>query len=1081
MNVDIKRGFKFIFIVLTIIFLIPNTNADITGKLFKIEEYKGKETTHNNFYKAYSKFIFSNNLEINTPINQKGEYSLNTENIFCWNNCNIYPTIYLKGISIYEDDNFTTDINIKLSNDMPKERQNMGLFTNLYGNEKVKNDGLFIEPKNIDNTQAPTFTIKNGINENGYSVFWNGTLIIPSNNKYNFFLNLSGHVKIWIDNELVLRIEKYNYEHKEYNYTRYLNRGNYSIKIEYLTSKEYGNPNILWSSKEISKEIIPKENLIFLSGGTRLIDNKIAALSSWHEGGTANTVPSGTWYYLNRLETSKRPILFVHGWGNDFRDVGQWGSVPEDLENMEHECLELVYNPANLDNKKNAGMLKSIINQIKSIYSSFENLDIVAHSMGGLVVRGYIESLGISGSGKPKIYEEDIRKFIIIGSPMYGTYKANLLNDDYPFHYSCTIADLLKRFLGGSNLLLRSEATANMAIGSDFLWELNNHPPDMNVDYLTIGGFEGYPIICFKNYNQIDDGIVPMNSANLLQYGIPHITLESPHLTIHNNYQTIGIIDDFINDRSVSDIKENLDYNGEYYIDPDDPLADLSYYNPKGNILISFTNPDTVNTVYLKKDETWYYLTKNPRTSRWLYLNPPDSNNWDDYDYTHYTTELMNGNYELWFGTDNLVNSEKQININPDSWTLFLVDNQDNDSDSVINMNDNCPSTLNPSQADCNDDGTGDACDTINPTATEYCDTIDNNCNDQTDEEGICDNVCTLEECLCSSFGAHNCAEAWIHGIVDRDTSAQCNEWFANGIPETCNGRDDNCDGNKDEGGVCGGSEPSNWQLTIQATNQLEPITIGMNKDATDNYDQGIDEFTSAIGPNENVIISLYNGVYQKNIKAVSQQKNWSLSIGVPIGQTTTLSWSNIPTGINITMYNQADYYDLNSISSIGINEGSHEFTITAIQSKDLRFTLSIDPGWNMISIPLIPKDNTTETLFGDCVSTLDTEPILKFDSPLFEEVTEIKSKVGYWLFSTEATTCDINGAAIDNRTLILEPGWNMVGTVELNNLDTALIPNQVPQRPPQKWSPPLFEDTSTIEPGTSIWVFVTEPTEITI
>jgi len=42
----------------------------------------------------------------------------------------------------------------------------------------------------------------------------------------------------------------------------------------------------------------------------------------------------------------------------------------------------------------------------------------------------------------------------------------------------------------------------------------------------------------------------------------------------------------------------------------------------------------------------------------------------------------------------------------------------DQDSDGVIDSQDNCPTTANASQANCDGDGTGDACDSLNATQT---------------------------------------------------------------------------------------------------------------------------------------------------------------------------------------------------------------------------------------------------------------------------------------------------------------------------------------------------------------------------
>ena len=186
------------------------------------------------------------------------------------------------------------------------------------------------------------------------------------------------------------------------------------------------------------------------------------------------------------------PIFFVHGIWSD-SDV--WEKFEQRAKKNGWQYEDITY--PTQDNVKNAGQLsyetKDFIKKISTggYYNrkriSATKVDIVSHSMGGVVTRYYI------GSG---MYNGNIRKFIMMGTPNHGAYDPKILS--YPTW-------------GGYE-----KALEQLTPGSDFLKSLNNKPQKPEIKYYTIAGTGWSTHIGFEKLSTWKgDGVVLVDSVRL--------------------------------------------------------------------------------------------------------------------------------------------------------------------------------------------------------------------------------------------------------------------------------------------------------------------------------------------------------------------------------------------------------------------------------------------------------------------------------------------------------------------------------------------------------------------------------------
>ncbi|MBI4910168.1 MAG: hypothetical protein HY820_41505 [Acidobacteria bacterium] len=196
---------------------------------------------------------------------------------------------------------------------------------------------------------------------------------------------------------------------------------------------------------------------------------------------------------------NKVPVILLNGWQRSCEDIeSEQGESSEDTFGELQRLLSEDGFPVRFFNncsfgkisiEKLAGELELYLRSLRfEDGEPVHEVDLVAHSMGGLIVRAYLA--GLRGDGLPAPpANHKVRKVILISTPNFGA--------------------LAPSWLGG-------EQTSEMSRGSEFLWNLatwNQGQDDLRgVDALAIVGNASNNL----QTKGADDGVVSLTSGSIL-------------------------------------------------------------------------------------------------------------------------------------------------------------------------------------------------------------------------------------------------------------------------------------------------------------------------------------------------------------------------------------------------------------------------------------------------------------------------------------------------------------------------------------------------------------------------------------
>jgi len=193
--------------------------------------------------------------------------------------------------------------------------------------------------------------------------------------------------------------------------------------------------------------------------------------------------------------TDVYPVLLVHGYCSDPQDTWQGGDGFDFYQKLVDEGKEVYlidYAPgncpwpywgegcANKDIRDYSKKLKDRISEIKQ-ETGAPKVDLVAHSMGGLISRWYIQNSG---------YRNDVNQLIMLGTPNHGSQMSRLewLNFDIaPIFFRCAGTGMAARQMKPKSYF-NSMLNYNISEYNWTIWQSDNEVVHPLVTYRNLAG-----------------------------------------------------------------------------------------------------------------------------------------------------------------------------------------------------------------------------------------------------------------------------------------------------------------------------------------------------------------------------------------------------------------------------------------------------------------------------------------------------------------------------------------------------------------------------------------------------------------
>ncbi|MDI6804735.1 MAG: T9SS type A sorting domain-containing protein [Bacteroidota bacterium] len=312
-----------------------------------------------------------------------------------------------------------------------------------------------------------------------------------------------------------------------------------------------------------------------------------------------------------------------------------------------------------------------------------------------------------------------------------------------------------------------------------------------------------------------------------------------------------------------------------------------------------------------------------------------------------------------------------------------------------------------------------------------------------------------------------------------------------------------------------------NWSGDLSGSDNPSSIIMNSNKNVTANFSINQYTITATAGPNGSINPSgvlnlnygdslrftitpatgyridsvLVDGVNQGTMSSylfLNVVANQTINVKFAIQQFTITSTAGAngsisPSGVINVNYGDSLLFTITPtagyrIDSVKVNSiyqgplSSYTFrNISANHSITVNFAVAsysssffVDPGWNMVSVPLTVIDYRKSELFPNSISSA----FIYANGYLVKDT--LKNCSGYWLKFLSAEEISISGTQRASDSVEVNTGWNMIGSISLPIRTSDISPSSgISIRSPFYGYQNGYFLTDSIKSGSAYWVKV--------